>query len=1629
MKYRKPILSTLIAIIAAMVAAYGDPTEPEHSVRLNPDGQWQLSWRSVPGEEYILQRSSDLVRWEDAATVNATSDLTSYIDTDSAAGATLFWRLKYDGGSGSTVFLPFWIVEVVKVDAAGNPVTASEPGAGWRVAWESEPGKSYRLQRSADLRAWEDVVTLTATAEITRHVDTGAVAASSMIWRVIGARGTTAPIEISDVDAGFVTSTGPGGSVATLNVNIVSDKPIQSVVYYDGDTPLGNATPGLGSNWRYTLPFDTSKPRIVRLSIEATDANGLTVRTPTSGVLAADTSKFVALVEPGRQARDLADDLLPRFGSFVSVSESGELGPFLFYPEGIGDPTQTTGAHFAIGAGAMIEEQGDDVVIRFTEAEFHRGHIDPSPIPSRAGTRSININDVSRPGIVLNFDWPLSSPVPLLFGAVPVGWSEGSLTADGWAGLEVIPPLGDFPLPGGGGSARVTTDPQSGETNLVACFYGEWAPMADGGVTFRVPQSEPLKVYLSLDGKISASGTAEVLFPDGATLRGSVKWQSPDFEISIEGKGFTIPALGFLKDALPENPENVLPSENSESELDEAAATLLAYRNAYRGTIQGGLHQANIDDTTEYFPAPGPTDATGSVLEGWAWRLLSWHADHAGERLTTEQTEQLGRAVHGAAKTAEAANDLSTVLKLLRDYLVLQQRAADALPNNATEFPALLADSRRRIFSSAERLIDQSSAIGTGTAFGDTSRLLTEVLKASQGQLSGLDPRQRAPRADDDEDPFIRSVRLATKLRGKLDRGVFERNGIDGDGNVDLNNATLAGKTKEELFALMLELYQFFTVIENEGAATSAQEAQTALGYPLFEAIQEIRPQLSAKVSADAQSAIAGTAIGATSNFEAYNRLRLAVADYRRFFELFSAMGHKQPVNFVGLSPSATELVNRFNELSAYWTLQIDPAVRNQLHTSNLDIVGSLSIASADGLPPGTFDQPWLNAKLYNDQLRSTVIGSPNCDELITDLRSRLDITIPDIVSGGAGGDVDHGVHLTGQYETIEPASDGIRTLQLNQAGRYLDGWQQTHAKGSGIWEDELRAVLVSQSAGELRYAYLRLDPQGFITTAGTLDARNIQGVIGGNPATLVEVTLTESNRAFPSAPAVEQVTKFVQTARTATFSDKIINLFQSEARDIVRSQQRAPLHTSEIEMVSSTLLGENPGHDADNNATNGNQSAGIFTLLDRYFNDPTADRLKNALAINGCIALINSEVSTDHLPLVRTVIRELLSRRNVEGLEPETSYWQRLMIIYNNHRGALPAISAILGVGDGEISTANLFQYEFTLTTVALGADAPLIPGAGLGAAYIEITVKKAAPDGTNNHAAPWKFVAALGQVGLGWGFTPVSLTGSQDIVTMSSPFDYTVDDIKGGIGIITLSGGLAIGVGEAVGTTSITIFAEGEKPALVVDPGWTSDLLGIQASVIGLDVSLGWVWEVKNGNVVVGGDGNSLTDDLVTFAPEAQANFDQDFSFNINSAVLTECGWQTLREFAAEFRYLLDRKDSEIAVLGFTDTTQTDAFNATLSLNRANAVKNALVQILGTDGANMVPVGLGERPARNDVTDEQLDADDVVEPYEPWIDFIFDQRSEAGTIPNGESLAEWRRVVVIINNLIKVSLNGQSE
>jgi outer membrane protein OmpA-like peptidoglycan-associated protein len=121
------------------------------------------------------------------------------------------------------------------------------------------------------------------------------------------------------------------------------------------------------------------------------------------------------------------------------------------------------------------------------------------------------------------------------------------------------------------------------------------------------------------------------------------------------------------------------------------------------------------------------------------------------------------------------------------------------------------------------------------------------------------------------------------------------------------------------------------------------------------------------------------------------------------------------------------------------------------------------------------------------------------------------------------------------------------------------------------------------------------------------------------------------------------------------------------------------------------------------------------------------------------------------------------------------------------------------------------------------------------------------------------------------------------------------------------------------------------------------------------------------KTGDLTVGAIVEALTRPPVqdTNVAYRRPHVDLDVKFEFDSAELTDKGKQDL-DIAAEALQHAQLRNSRFMLAGHTDALGDPAHNETLSLQRAEATRNYLVEKGGIDSARLETIGFGSRKPR---------------------------------------------------------------
>ncbi|MFW6353622.1 MAG: hypothetical protein ACOC3I_04460 [Verrucomicrobiota bacterium] len=1436
----------------------------------------------------------------------------------------------------------------------------------YRIDWETTPGVVYRLERSLDLAEWTIVVTLTAEASSESFTDFLAPTERLVFWRVAELGPEGEPLEVSEILASAELS--PATSRALFEITATGTEVIESVVFFDQGVPLGDARPGVGDRWTFSVALDSENPAVRAIEAEVSTEEGTVRRTAETRLLLADPNHFVPLDEAG----------VPVYGAFVPVGEDGALGPFRYFPEGFGAGDSGTGVFFEFAAGARLEEGGAGPRLRFAAGRFVRGAHDPAPVATNGAEVTLDLGDLDPPAVAAAFGLP-GGGVPLPWGDGIVLWEDGVLGEGGWGGLQLDPGLGDFALPDGRLAVTVETDPRTGERALVVCFHGDWSPLPD--TAFRLPRADPLKIYLFESGEVQAHGTAEATFPNGARLRGTLRWVEPVFEFSFEGKELTIPAIDGLAGRLPGMDfAGALPAGRDEASLDAARDVLLAHQRTLRAVAAGSSAQAGDDLSASGGAAAEIIDPGSSALHGWAHFLSAG----GGGALSPELREIVAGVIAQAGKTAEASQDPAFVLRVLLDLRRL-------LATDETDFHPAAEAAATRALAAFNRLLGAAAGLEQG---GTLDRLMQDVLGAlgtPAGETSAVGEDlagfvvRSATESLTPSGPEARPALARAYVEQRWPPAYFSERGIHpGDFSGEDNPALMrfvAGLPTSEL----VRGYGGTRAIITEMAALAAILAESGLddsAYPMAEAVDQAFDALVE--FHDARVALAGT-------LEEY----LEVLDQRdELLALHRQLFAGQPEPF---TLSTVTLVDRFQPVFVEAVAALPPERRIAVYGETLQALLGFAAAIESPALDGRLRENWAALEVLNGYFGLALADPAFCNLLATELTlAGYDL---------APGDPAAGFDLSGSYEADDVAvatggvpNRGLDTLQVNQAGLFIAGTlvQRSYfaptVDGTPTVRDvrvrKLRfdGLLVAEAAGLREFAVRFTEEDGSAAGTGAFTFA----------AAGEEVILT-ANLELRGGSAEQRI--FARFDTFAPLPEEVFESFDRRTREYAEGLHLHPVHQLEFDDMEAT-------------------AEALKARIRAYFS--TGDEgARTALAeeIDGL-----SEAALRRMPefakvhfrgLVRRRLHEQTFTSPLDGIERD--YWDWLFRIANDEHDNGLALPGAAELADLPFVVSPRFRYDFDLLDLAASGNSERAVQVALEGGFLGMRVTKREVDGP---VLDTFYLASLfAKFGSG---VSLSIKGPEDMPVLPisgsysggsfvSSQSYQAADFKGAlvIGDLTFKKStintVAYSPWASIYFVSIDEFADTSGLALGLNLDMTPSIGG------SINVGTGYVVAAWDADKPAPTEAEEVSEppSPITFSSTRDARTDGFLHFEEGQASINECGLQYLREFVADYRFIFEDPEALIEITGYTDPEgaatpgEGPEDNLTLSQNRAEAVHQALRQILAIDPADdFIPpaniVGLGEAPAR------------------------------AAGVPDGAEAPEWRKVEIVLEGRITLTLNG---
>jgi len=512
-------------------------------------------------------------------------------------------------------------------------------------------------------------------------------------------------------------------------------------------------------------------------------------------------------------------------------------------------------------------------------------------------------------------------------------------------------------------------------------------------------------------------------------------------------------------------------------------------------------------------------------------------------------------------------------------------------------------------------------------------------------------------------------------------------------------------------------------------------------------------------------------------------------------------------------------------------------------------------------------------------------------------------------------------IDATGRYEAIDPDGNNRFTLQINQAGRHFEGWQQRRAyrsvSGQRLISQRLVGTLVSSNDEQIVFNYQRFSEGGDTTYEGRFTVR-ADGT----------ATRSESNG---------WAQDFRRTSRSARLSDEAIAASPEETRALVQATETAPLDTEEEARLERGCTS-------------------IRTLIEQYLDATRQSIVRDSYAsrINSHINSLMRPHAPEQMPLVRRRMQQHLLQETFQSGSVTRPYWDWLQVIVSAHPRYTEGIQNRLGMSPDGISGEGTPQhrYRWMFSTIGLAGDV----GVGLGGFLGVFVIEKLAPD-------QWRqqYFTVMGGAsgGLSAGVTVGQTTNWSEFET---PFPWTSGNFRGAYAVTGAAGAGSFGVGGGYTPGAmISFYGVGSFPVLSGD---ASGFAAVYGAYIGAEASVtsGYLWGGREEAI------RSARHQEVT--SQSSYSADARVHFEVDDPSLTEMGRDRIRQMCATHRVAFENPNSVLRIYGYTSTTGSDRRNQQLSDLQAQNTLQAIYDVLGSAVAippeNQSVLGFGETPAR---------------------------------------------------------------
>ena len=551
---------------------------------------------------------------------------------------------------------------------------------------------------------------------------------------------------------------------------------------------------------------------------------------------------------------------------------------------------------------------------------------------------------------------------------------------------------------------------------------------------------------------------------------------------------------------------------------------------------------------------------------------------------------------------------------------------------------------------------------------------------------------------------------------------------------------------------------------------------------------------------------------------------------------------------------------------------------------------------------------------------------------------------------------------LTGHW-----AGDNGITLQINQAGRHLEGWwQRRKADHSGFEYGRLRGDVTSSDAQEVLFAYSGERHASQVCTQKSLGTE-FSGTIRGTPGEKGVPAAVLTNATGGGVFSLRRI-----SAQPRMAEPTIDAIGNTDLRAQARAHQDNPLNKEDATKITAF-------------------QATIQQRIQDYFDSASNTQFAKAAAIDKAIYDLRKEFPSAQEPLLIPALRQALQLRMSHN-RVTRSVWDWLQIVV----WAYPDwTSHLLFLGFKAKGSKDAKQNPFRFKLSVIGAAGKL--GIGVSAFKGRMEVERG-QDGSNKSGwkTSWNSPFDVVLFGVSAGYSGGLQTGfSTDWAHFETPFPWEKNNFLGWFNLNGVAAGASGVKGAQAASGFATFYGDGSFPALSIPVGGLRSVSGVFGGA-----SVGTQIGRISGGSVDDEDRTTKQDSAEGVAKESLMKANTSAQFDINRADLKAGGLQSIRAFCALHLDALRSAASQLTIDGYASPSGGAAHNRRLSQRRAKATLAFIREVLGEDlkiPTTKISVnGHGEKPAR-----------------------------DAG-IRDGSESAEWRKVDIKLNGRVALRLQG---